>query len=68
MPKKKYRAVNRIVGLTKDPLEINDMVQLEDEVAAPFVKTGSLAPEGHKLPDPQPESAAQPSAEPPDDE
>lgn len=44
MAKSKYQAQNRIEGLTKAPLEIDDVVDLEEEVAAPFVAGGSLKP------------------------
>lgn len=44
MAKSKYQAQNRIEGLTKSPLELDETVDLEDEVAAPFVAGGSLKP------------------------
>ncbi len=44
MAKSKYQAQNRIEGLAKAPLEIDETVDLEDEVAAPFVAGGSLKP------------------------
>lgn len=42
MAKQKYIAQNQIQGLTKKPLETGETIELEAEVAAPFVAGGSL--------------------------